>query len=300
MNILLSINKQYIKVAAVLIRSIMENNEDSFVFYILHDDIEPNDQMVLCEIIQDYSNRFSLKFCLIKDNTFKTIDKIGSNRWPKTVYYRLLAPYILDESVDRILYLDADMIVNGKLNELYNIDFSNNLVAMCEDTFVNDYVEYNKRLDIPSYRIYYNSGMVLMNLKQIRMCVEQAKIYELADSKYDQLLFPDQDILNILFNDACINVDYRKYNFICSYQRESDEKLLLHSKNAIIFHFAGGKHHKPWEMEYVGNFFEIYWKYAKGVWGEELYKKTYMRNKYFKQIIKHKMRIELFFEFHHL
>lgn len=300
MNILLNINKSYLSVASVLIYSIIYNNiETNINFYIFHTDIGEENKSNFISIFKKFKN-INIVFYKIDESIeqFEAVNKIGSNRWPKMVYYRLLAPYILDNNLDRILYLDADMIVDGSLKELYSMDFGNNMVAMCEDTFVTDKVSYNENLDIPNFFVYYNSGMVLMNLKLIREKINREEIYSIFNKYYENLLFPDQDILNILFHDKCINVDYRKYNFICSYQRESSQMLRLHSQNAIIYHFAGGKYHKPWETNYLGEFFDIYWKYAIFIFGEKKKKKYFYLTKILKPYNILQKRIDLFLDFH--
>lgn len=300
MNILLSINDSYMKIAEVLVYSVLINNKDTDVtFFVFHNNINKENQQEMISRFNEYSNCHFLFYKINEDEeNFKSLNKIGSSRWPKMVYYRLLAPFIIEQDIDRILYLDADMIVNGSLEELYNIEFHQNLVAMCEDTMVMDRVEFINRLNLPKYSLYYNSGMVLMNLKEIRNKYAKEDIYRTFDRYFERLLFPDQDILNIMFNELCITANYRKYNFICSYQREPKDFLQLHAQNAIIFHFAGGKYHKPWESNYLGDFFEVYWKYGVLVFGQEYRKKCKMSSRYLKLFHILEKRIDLFLEFH--
>lgn len=297
MDILLSINKKYILVAAVLINSIIVNNDSKINIHIMHDDLEDDEKKFLSSFFCE-NDKCELFFYKMNEFMFKRVEKIGSNRWPITVYYRLLAPFILDTDIERVLYLDADIVVNGSLTELYEMDLSQEMVAMCEDTFVNDKVEFRKRLNIPMPYIYYNSGVVLMNLKRIRDEYSSTDIYEIAEHYYDKLLFPDQDILNILFCSKCATVDYRKYNFICSYQRESKKNLLQKGKGAIVFHFAGGDYHKPWELNYLGMYHDVYWKYAIDIMGKTRERKCFWSNKLLKPLFVVKKRIELFAEFH--
>lgn len=82
-------------------------------------------------------------------------------------YYRILGINLLPESVDRILYLDVDMVIRGSLNALYEMELGSAAFAVCEDIYgiINGFHAANKRrLRIPEQYSYFNAGVMLYNV----------------------------------------------------------------------------------------------------------------------------------------
>ena len=79
---------------------------------------------------------------------------IKTNNFTESICYRYLIPEIQEE---RVLYLDADIVVDGKIDELYFSDFNGKLLLAVKDCFIND-IEYS-----PNIRPYFNSGVMLIN-----------------------------------------------------------------------------------------------------------------------------------------
>lgn len=297
MNILISINKAYLDVACTLIYSILTNSTRNLSLFVVSDDLNESDFEYIVDKMFEFKDRLHMNGVRVDCANFDVINTVDAKRWPMTVYYRIIALFELPDQLDRILYLDADMIVDGDLSALYTLDLENYYAAMCEDTVVSNSVPYNSDLNIPNTELYYNSGMILFNLTKIRRELTLNDFYKAFRSHFNVLRFPDQDLLNVVFSKNIRAVDFRKYNFICSNGRERKKTLHLRDANAVIYHFAGGKYHKPWEKQYTGDYFEIFWKYAKKIYGEQMYVKLKSDQK-FKQLYRIKARMALFFEYH--
>ena len=98
-----------------------------------------------------------------------------SAAWPVEVYFRLLLPELLPEDVDRILYLDSDIIINQNLGTFYGTDFEGNMLIGCRDlALLNLTVE--QCLEKRSERLrplfeekrYINSGVLLLSIRELR------------------------------------------------------------------------------------------------------------------------------------
>ena len=85
------------------------------------------------------------------------------------MYYRLFAAHYLPQQLDRILYLDPDLVVLNSLRKLYEIDFGDNLFAAASHIESHAFRDLNRlRLNLPEQTSYINSGVMMMNLKLLR------------------------------------------------------------------------------------------------------------------------------------
>ena len=91
--------------------------------------------------------------------------------YTKTTYFRLFIPNLYPQ-YDKAIYLDSDIVVLGDIAKLYNEDIGDNLVAAVPDNVIQtnkvfqDYVE--RVVGIATYKNYFNAGMLLMNLDEMR------------------------------------------------------------------------------------------------------------------------------------
>ena len=84
-----------------------------------------------------------------------------------TPYYRLLIPKVLPQYVDKAFYLDADMVVNGSLSELYHTELGDNYIAGVRDAYIS-HIGYLPNDNFHKGDLYINAGMLLCNLNKIR------------------------------------------------------------------------------------------------------------------------------------
>ena len=129
-------------------------------------------------------------------------------RLPLLCWYRLyLAEYLPD--VDRVLYLDTDIVALEPVDEIFNMDMGDHLAAVVNDHLAAiAFPEVAKRVDIP-YEKYFNSGVMLLNLKAIRAAGGGARILKIARDNIERLHFPDQDALNLALGPRSIMLDSR-------------------------------------------------------------------------------------------
>ena len=250
MNILFSINSKFIELTKNCIKSIIRYDQD-IDFYILHHDLSNDDKN---NLINSFKSQ-TFHFIEIDENEFK--DFPISSRYPLEIYYRLFAPLLLPNNLDRILYLDVDIVVINSLKELYNTTLENYSYAACthiSNTMTTmNCIRLNIDLDTP----YINTGVLLMNLDELRSSLSKQQILDYANKHKKQLVLFDQDILTALYGKKTKLLDYTKYNLsdrmINFYNmRNPKNKLTLDSirKNTVIIHYCG--RNKPWKDNYLG------------------------------------------------
>ena len=253
-------DEKYVKYVGITVSSIIDNNpEEKFAFHIFVDLIGQDDKEKL-QLLASISGS-SIHIHVIDNKIFGRMQlPENSGNLSIATFYRFIVPAILKDKAKKVLYLDADIWVCGKLNDLFEIDLENKLAAVVEDfgeKQINSATRGSERLNLSRY---FNAGVILFNIKNwnkynltdksIKMSLE--KVYTMAD----------QDILNILFKDQVVFTD-EKYNYQCSMSNELDNKKWEWERDIpddiCIIHYICGS--KPWHSwtsncKLVKNFYE--------------------------------------------
>ena len=270
MNILLAPNNYYIMPTIVLLQSLFDAENDRLDIYVIHSDLTKENIERLNRFIVKHGGVFHPVF--IDADTFSSA--CTSFHITKEAYYRLLAQDLLPDDLDRVLYLDGDLVVQKTLNELYNMSFlggdgKEKYFVVCEGPGVSkrDYSVYDE-LGIPHEYPYFNSGVLLMNLSLLRQTFDSKVLFDFISTHGNNLRFHDQDILNALFYDKVIYVDWHIYNQTILHikdKMEADMRLA----DATVIHYAGPD--KPWKFDYKSWYFNLFWQYAIQAGYQKLY-----------------------------
>ena len=263
MNILLTINKKYVKLVNILLNSIQLSNKDTkFDVYILHRELDIEDKKIIESGLD--LNKFNIKMIKIDEEEVKNFPQY-QKRYPKEIYFRLFATKYLPENIDKILYLDSDTLVINKLDELYNMDFEGNFYIATTHVkkILRKINEVRLRIDddVP----YINTGVLLINLKELRKIDVQKEVCEFVENNSKKLMLPDQDIITALYGNKIKIVDALRYNLG---DRDLNLYNLNHIKNPIglkwvkentvIIHYYG--RNKPWNKNYRGKLGVFYYR----------------------------------------
>ena len=268
MNFLFTLDKNYIEPLKMCLLSILRfPSKDGWNVYIITKNTEDfNDFAENMERLKE-----GLKIHLIEadDSIFKGFPE--TVRYSKVVYYRIFASEFLPKNMDRVLYLDPDIIVINSLEELYNTDLDRYYYAACSHTktFLNDVNRI--RLGMKKNTPYINSGVMLMNLDELRRNQTIKEVFDYVKKYGKHFILPDQDIISALYGDKINLLDTLKYNI-------SDRIIKMNNlnpkneyidinwvwENSVIIHYYG--ENKPWKDDYngiLGGFYEDIAKLAK-------------------------------------
>lgn len=292
MNILLSVNDTYVFPSRVLITSIAENhkNEQVLIYLFYHDLSQAGRNLI--EKTAAETDNITIKFVFIEKQLFSDMPMKAEMNPYITIetYYRLAINEKLPSDIDRILYLDTDMIVNDSLKKLYNLPFHGSIAVVCEDIGLCLNRKARKRvyenLGFDDSDRYFNAGMLLINVELFRKNYSLSQFRQFISEYYEKLIFHDQDVLNYLWKNSVQYADYNKYNarpFYYPYTKKSESIL----NNAAIIHYG----EKPWQPAFTDMGGLIYKKYALQVDGgrnyekicesnEEYIKRNYLRIQY--------------------
>lgn len=247
-HIVFASDNAYVQHLGVLLVSIFENNkEESIAIHLLSDNISVEKKKILSQIVNLY--RQSLTFYEMDKNLFKYFPLRVKDHISIAAYYRLKLSDILPKNISRILYLDCDMIVVGKLRPLWETDMRDMAVGAVMDV-LSFMPETFVRLSLSPGNKYFNSGLLLINLDYWRKEDVFEKALRITEEKMDVLLWHDQDILNILFHDCWKSLPYR-WNIMNTLMRPAsfftpemvckiDEEI----KHRVVIHYTCAW--KPW------------------------------------------------------
>lgn len=260
MNILISVDKNYLDKAETMLFSLKRNTEEAIAVYLLNRSLQ-KDQILRFE---QYLKKECGAILTVIDMDPAFFDAFPVNAYFSIeMYYRILAQFLLPESLDRILWLDADIIIKKDIGTFYHQSFDGMKYVVCPDIDKDSWtIKIQKeRLGIPDEHLYFNSGVMLMNLTLLRQETDKKGIVQKCMELKDKLLYPDQDLLNAIYAGQIKYADMKTYN----YQYSGLKKMpKADSKNATVLHYVS--YHKPWNYHYMDYSSRYYWKtrFAQG------------------------------------
>lgn len=273
MDILISVNIAYYEAALIMLRSLFYNNSDcEIVIYLFYAELGERHIARIRNLIN--KNNGVLYVIKIDDEILKNVP-VGS--LSKETYYRLMAPALLPQHLDRILYLDIDMIITGNIRDIYQVDFQNKFFMAVPDTLL-EVDNIKKKLRMKKDSVYVNAGVLLMNLKLLRKEFDLKRALEYAIRNPEKVPCCDQDVINALYYEQIGYLDWI-YNYEARFHSISEIltfplQLKYLRRNIKVIHYMGSR--KPWKSGFNGKFLREYYFYAK----HTSYEKEIRRNMY--------------------
>ena len=273
MNVAFITDKNYVIPTAAAIASLIENNMsfDKLYIYIFCDRVCPD----------DIEKLKSMKSGNVKINVLEVsvsrYEEAYSELYNRTKIHvspcamlKFELPLLLPE-LDKVLYLDGDIIVNSDLREMYNLDIKDYYLAAVDDIGLmkNEWSEvHRRRLGIENLE-YFNSGVMLLNLKKLREEEMTSKLIEYRTEGIND--FMDQDAFNMCLGKKRLRLPY-EYNFqgkiLYEVGFEVVNEILFKNRfqyedecisEQKILHYSNNKT-KPWlfNMYFFTDVFDVY------------------------------------------
>jgi len=252
--IFFAVDDGYCPFLAVALQSLIDNasEENNYCIKVLNTNISVENKRKIEKYIR---RNVSIEFVDLNYYIEKVKDKLYTrDYYSKTTYFRLFIPELYPQ-YDKVLYLDSDIVILDDIANLYNTDMGNNLVAAAPD----DVIQFNevfqvyaeKVVGVADYRRYFNAGVLLMNLHELRNFRFQEKfLYSLERIKF--AVAQDQDYLNRLCKGRVLLLD-RVWNRMPM----PDPKIKTENVKLIHYNLA----FKPWHFEDI-LYKEFFWMYA--------------------------------------
>lgn len=248
-----AVDDKYIPFLAVSLGSLIANTTESnnYAIKVLTTGIS-NENI---EKIKKYEKEnVTIEFVNLSKQLEEIKDKLYTrNYFSNTTYFRLFIPEIYPE-YNKAIYIDSDTVVLEDIAKLYSDDMGDNLISAVSDGAVQsidifkDYVE--KVVGVSDYNYYFNAGMIVMNLKELREYKFQEKfLYLLEKIRFE--VAQDQDYLNRLCKGRVKLID-SSWNTM--------PIMGIQDKQPKIIHYNLGA--KPWYFDDVP-YQEYFWNAAE-------------------------------------
>lgn len=284
MDIVFSADTNYIMPAGVMMTSVSLNNKDADItFHALIDGSVKEKQKQQLETIVAGNGRHHIKFYLMDASRFVNLPMLGEIKLHITqaTYYRLFLTEILPVEIEKVLYLDGDIVVMGSLKELWETNIDECSVGCVTD--MSEAVHDYSRLGYSSDFGYFNAGVLLINLKYWRNNHVVELFNRIMIETPEKIEHHDQDVLNICFYNSKKQLSLR-YNLQNGFlykkeywevDKQKYETLITEAiKQPVIIHFTAGI--KPWYKD-CDNPLKNEWLfyYKKSLWRKEKLRRKY-------------------------
>lgn len=277
LHIVYAANDRFAEILGVSLTSLYENNQDigQIHVYIFDSGISNENRKKLDSVSVNYG-RGKLQWIWAKDISKELSMDITVDRGSLSQYARLFVSSILPEDLERVLYLDCDTIVKRSLGELWELDMHGKTVAALKDAFSR---WYRMNIDLKPTDIMFNSGVMLIDLRQWRERQVEKKVLEFICSKRGRIQQGDQGALNAIlsydtycfepkFNSVTIYYDF-SYQEMLVYRKPpefySKEEIEIAVKDPVIIHFTTSfLSRRPW-VEGCGHKYVDEWMKYKSI-----------------------------------
>lgn len=253
--IFFAVDDIYTPCLAVTLQSLIENSSKNYCYSIkiLYTNISEENKQ---KILKYERENVKIEFVDLNYYIEEVKDKLYTrDYYTKTTYFRLFLPNLYPQ-YDKVIYLDSDIVVLGDIAELYNTELGDNLVAAAPDDVIRTipvFREYaEKVVGVSDYRRYFNAGVLLMNLDELRRFKFQEKfLYLLGTVKFS--VAQDQDYLNRLCKG-------RAKILSVAWDRMPIDTKEIEEKDIKLIHYNLGS--KPWHYDNI-LYEKYFWQYAE-------------------------------------
>ena len=250
-HIAVCLDKGYVMPTGVMMYSICINNQDVDIdFHVLIDEsVSEKERQNLRETLDKFHGKRAL-FYSVRSISALSFPLVNFNHLTRAAYYRLFLSDILPATVEKVLYLDGDIIVRHSLLLLWNTDLTNHAIGVAIDSNEGKIEKYY-RLRYSYKKGYFNSGVLLINLKYWRDNHIIKEFVEYLNKNPERIIHEDQDVMNVVLKDKKLSIPV-KYNFQSGFLKKEPgwdywgykTEVNAGMKDPVIVHFSQGW--KPW------------------------------------------------------
>lgn len=277
MDIVACTDKRFVMVTGVMLQSVCVNNTDTTITFHLIVDKSVDDSRIadLKGVVQPYKNKLIVVYRVDEQN-YSNMPKVQNHPTiTNATYYRLDIASILPNDIEKVLYLDGDIICRKSLMALWETDIANYAVAAVPD-YDEEVIRKLDYLHLSTWNGYFNAGVLLINLKYWRDHHLSGIFYEVIDKEGNILRNGDQDVLNYVLNEKKLSLPL-KYNLASGWlmvregydKQKYAEELQDARRDPVMVHYTSSK---PWYAyhRYPHPFRSTFFKYRdQTIWKNE-------------------------------
>jgi len=246
--------------AGVVMASIFDHTKSPVRVHIFHDNtLTDHNRRLLLETAESFNQQAAFHDV---SHYIKQLEDIASlmalNVLTIGTFFRLAIPDILP--LDKVIYLDCDIVVNLDIQELWDIPLEGYSFAGVADVPCARFsrTAFNRRLMGCDTENYINAGVLLMNLPRIKEKFDIRQGFMWFKRHWHCAKFLDQDLINSYFR-GDIKFIEGKFNITsCGFDSSTNVDSILH-----ITGFD-----KPWVVLKKSVVGRLYWRaFFNTAWG---------------------------------
>lgn len=274
MNIAYACDDNYVIHTGISLISLFKNNEDAEEINIYLISVNISDRNI--DEIRTIVTQYGRTLFIVPFEKLCPKLKLGSvGRHIKTVYAKLFFGNLTN--VEKIIYLDSDVIINGSLREMFETDLKDNYFG-CVAVMTKDYC---RLLGLPENQPFYNDGVAIVNVKKLKQDDMENKFLDFINSYDGNPPVLSEGTMNVVCRYKILTI-HPKFNSVTAFfmyngkecrilSGENDyykDELLKEAKERpVVIHYLAGWMKRPWEIGCIHPFKDLYSNYkSMSVW----------------------------------
>lgn len=246
-RLLFCCNPPFYQHLAVALISLLENNRHHrFVIHVFSSGSDKcGDAMLQATIAMHRNSKLDITYVSVERFAHFFINHHISHE----TYLRIVVAEVLDPTIEKIIYLDADLVITGDIGALWETEIKGYALAGVPDPWCGD---RKALLRIPTGRPYVNAGVMVMNLTFWRDGEVGRRLIQFIEAHNQSLTFWDQDAINALMHQWILPLPYRWNCQARMFKMDprqvipDRQQIRREARHAVIIHYAGRQ--KPWHF----------------------------------------------------
>ena len=260
-SVLFCIDRAFWQHAAVSIASLLGNNPQSIfrIFVVSAADMDADEVAKLRLMIEGKGSHLET---IVYSEAASYEHLPTHSHLSFAMYLRIFMTEYLDSSLEKVLYLDSDIVINSDISELWLLPLGNAYVGAAREPYDR---RQREPLGFSPGDLYINSGVMLVNLTQWRTDQVLPRLLAFAEDNQVILHSPDQDVINSVFRGRICDIGYQ-WNWQALFARLSPFELGLDRETfhrlrcaPKLVHFTSA--YKPWFYRWQPHYKAMYYKY---------------------------------------
>ncbi|WP_026835435.1 glycosyltransferase family 8 protein [Eubacterium xylanophilum] len=226
-HIVYASDDRFAEILGVSLVSLYENSKDmdDIIIYVLDSGVSEKNRRRIESISKQY-NRTVPQWIKAQDISKVLEMEVAVDRGSLSQYARLFVSSDLPENLERVLYLDCDVVINKSIKELWNINLHGKTIAALLDAFSS---QYRANIGLKKNDVMFNSGVMLINLKRWKELKVEEKLLEFIRSKNGVIQQGDQGALNAILSHDTYCFEPR-FNSVTIYHDFNYDEMMIYRK----------------------------------------------------------------------
>ena len=185
-------------------------------------------------------------------DNLNSISSKAAPRLHRAGLLRIFLPMFVPKNVERLLYMDVDMLCLKRLDELWNMDMQGNIVAAAMH---HSHTRKSKSLNLSKDR-FLSAGLMLIDVVAWKNNNITQRVFQCYQKNSEKFLAIEEDALNTVLDGEFLDIGDR-FNFCIEVNNPLNSVI---DKDTVVLHFF--EESKPWTKGCIPEIHKLYWKYV--------------------------------------